>query len=116
MRVVAPRAPASGRVARGSNWGPFAVAAVHSRGEHVGWGVVCGFHTDAARPHLKCKRQIRGTSDEERRLLLAWLLRGSEVGTDLVDAKTQHFAIAPRDLPLRDDHELEAERIVLFGS
>lgn len=99
----------------GSASSPFTIAAVKRGDEIVGWGCVCKQHHNerevrAGNPII-CKRQltISGglTSDETRRLLLAWLLEGLAIDDVAVpEARKAHMDIKPRELALRPEAEM----------
>ena len=87
-----------------------------SAGVHNAWGVTCGMHHDPLKPKLACKRQLRGTDDATRRMLLAWLLTAAQVPADSINPREEHLSFKPRELESGDEEALIAERLRLFGS
>ena len=116
--VLPPPPPPPAGAARpariGEAWGPFWIAPVNVKGVHVAWGVTCGRHHSGGQD-AECKRQRHGTSLDLKCQMMEWLLRGHAIPEKAAMGKDRHYAIEPRDLPVRPVAELVAARIRLFG-
>ena len=62
---------------------------------HTAWGATCGRHHNSG-DTAECKKQLSGTSDEVRRLVLWWLIMGHDVPVAGNFARKEHLKIPMR--------------------
>ena len=114
----APHAVARPRERVAANWGPFQVIPVRKNTDAgkiiIGWSVKCWRHEDG--DGKICKKDLSGDTPENRIRLLEWLIRGAPIPDTHPTGKTEHCKIGPRDLPLRPEADIVADRIRIFGS
>ena len=97
-------------------FGPWSISRVEERGVFVAWGGNCNKHTCGM--GRRCKRQVtfrggRVSEPDARCRIKAWLLAGAAIESNNSDSKDRHFSICPYSLPLRPEHELDAEAAAL---
>ena len=107
------------RAARGETWSvngiDFQIAPIYRKGEHIGFGALCGQHQNLGdAPHADCKKQlVFGVGDGRllpqvcRLRVMQWCLMGFEIDPGLDDARKRHVAIDARRLHLWDDARIE---------
>ena len=73
-------------------WGPFTISPVYKGAEQVAWGGNCNCHYNAIHNvHLKCCKQISGSGNESKRLIMKWLILGQDIhNDDFFDARDAH--------------------------
>lgn len=111
---LAPAPPARARQRREEQFGPWTIAPIVSHEVQVGWGATCKGHVNHG-DAVACKKQLIYGSvvplpDAEcKRRVKAWLLAGVGIPFDNPDgnARGLHLAVAPRDLPLVSDAEMQ---------
>ena len=83
-----PPHPEPPRLSNAIEWGPFTYCKVFRTDKltdekiHFAWGATCGRHTDHVGKPIQCKKQLSGTDDLTKRMLMKWLVTGHGVDQD----------------------------------
>lgn len=97
-RARGPRSePQAPRGSRGSMWGPFMISQVMRDGAPIGWGLVCGRHTNSF-DQAACKKQLTygrdGLTDAMCvSLLKQWALAGYSIPPDEGHGRYVHVTV-----------------------